>query len=72
LRWGNLSLLPIKKPPTVDWDQPSCIQMAIETHDWNPVPEDGGLIAKSPLEERKTQYDWGENVAIKVESINAA
>jgi len=44
--------------PTVDWDQPSYIQMAIETYDWNPVPEDGGLVAKGPLEERKTQYDW--------------
>jgi hypothetical protein len=44
--------------PTVDWDKPAHIQMAIETYDWNPVPEDGGLIASSPLEERKTQYDW--------------
>ena len=44
--------------PTVDWDQPAYIQMAIETYDWNPVPEDGGLIASSPLEERQTQYDW--------------
>ncbi len=44
--------------PTVDWDKPAYIQMAIETYDWNPVPEDGGLIASSPLAERKTQYDW--------------
>ncbi len=44
--------------PTVDWDKPAYIQMAIETYDWNPVPADGGLIASSPLEQRKTQYDW--------------
>ena len=28
--------------PTVDWDQPSHIQMAIETYNWNPVPEVNG------------------------------
>jgi hypothetical protein len=44
--------------PTVDWDKPAYIQMAIETYDRNPVPADGGLIASSPLEQRKTQYDW--------------
>lgn len=44
--------------PSVAWDEPSYYQMAIETYDWNPVPEDGGLIASGTLEERTTQYDW--------------
>ncbi|TWU59213.1 Beta-porphyranase B precursor [Rubripirellula tenax] len=44
--------------PNVDWDVPSHYQMAIETYDWNPVPEDGGLIASGTKEERTTQYDW--------------
>ncbi len=44
--------------PEHDWDVPAYLQMAIETYDWNPVPEDGGLIASAPLEQRKTRYDW--------------
>ncbi|PAY17168.1 glycosyl hydrolase [Rhodopirellula sp. SM50] len=45
------------KPPA-PWDQPKYYQMAIETYDWNPVPEDGGLVASGTREERTTQYDW--------------
>ncbi|MCM2369114.1 LamG domain-containing protein [Aporhodopirellula aestuarii] len=44
--------------PSVDWDVPSYYQMAIETYDWNPVPDDGGLVATATKEERTTQYDW--------------
>jgi hypothetical protein len=44
--------------PSTDWDQPAYYQMAIETYDWNPVPDDGGLVASGTLEERTTQYDW--------------
>ena len=44
--------------PDVDWDMPAFIQMAIETYDWNPVPEGGGLIRTGTWEERTTKYDW--------------
>ncbi|MDO6737841.1 glycosyl hydrolase [Wenyingzhuangia sp. 2_MG-2023] len=44
--------------PTVEWDMPAFIQMAIETYDWNPVPEDGGLVKSGTKEQRTTQYDW--------------
>lgn len=44
--------------PKVEWDAPSYIQMAIETYDWNPIPEDGGLVETGTREQRTTQYDW--------------
>ncbi|MFG0287140.1 MAG: glycosyl hydrolase [Rhodopirellula sp. JB044] len=44
--------------PGVDWDVPSYYQMAIETYDWNPVPEDGGYVATMSEDERTTRYDW--------------
>lgn len=44
--------------PDVDWDLPAYIQMAIETYDWNPVPEDGGMVRAGTREQRTTQYDW--------------
>ena len=44
--------------PKVAWDVPAFIQMAIETYDWNPVPEDGGLVETGTWEQRTTQYDW--------------
>ncbi|MEM9341067.1 MAG: glycosyl hydrolase [Bacteroidota bacterium] len=44
--------------PKMPWDQPAWIQIAIETYDWNPVPEDGGMVKKGNLEERTTAYDW--------------
>ncbi|MEM1013527.1 MAG: glycosyl hydrolase [Planctomycetota bacterium] len=44
--------------PSIEWDVPSYLQMAIETYDWNPVPDDGGKVASGTLEERTTRYDW--------------
>ncbi|MEO0793747.1 MAG: DNRLRE domain-containing protein [Verrucomicrobiota bacterium] len=44
--------------PSVEWDVPAFIQMAIETYDWNPVPVDGGLVASGTWEQRTTQYEW--------------
>lgn len=44
--------------PNVAWDVPAFIQMAIETYDWNPVPEDGGMVKQGTLDQRTTKYDW--------------
>lgn len=44
--------------PTVEWDVPAFIQMAIETYDWNPIPAGGGLVEHGTWQERTTQYDW--------------
>ncbi len=44
--------------PKVAWDVPAFIQMAVEVYDWNPVPEDGGLVETGTWEQRTTQYDW--------------
>lgn len=44
--------------PKVAWDVPAHIQMAIETYDWNPLPDDGGLVASGTWEQRTTQYEW--------------
>lgn len=44
--------------PNVAWDVPAFIQMAIETYDWNPVPEDGGMVKRGNWEQRTTKYDW--------------
>ena len=44
--------------PEIAWDVPAHIQMAIETYDWNPIPDDGGLVEHGTREERTTQYDW--------------
>ncbi|WP_298537153.1 glycosyl hydrolase [uncultured Algibacter sp.] len=44
--------------PTVEWDLPAYIHMAIETYDWNPIPDDGGLIESGTWSERTTQYEW--------------
>ena len=44
--------------PKVAWDVPAFIQMAVETYDWNPVPQDGGLVETGTREQRTTQYDW--------------
>lgn len=44
--------------PDVAWDMPAYLQMAIETYDWNPLPEGGGLVSTGTWEERTTQYDW--------------
>lgn len=44
--------------PSIDWDVPAFIQMAIEVYDWNPLPEDGGKVSSGSWEERTTKYDW--------------
>ncbi len=44
--------------PPIEWDVPAYIQMAIETYDWNPIPDDGGLVEHGTRQERTTQYDW--------------
>ncbi|MEM9081623.1 MAG: glycosyl hydrolase [Verrucomicrobiota bacterium] len=44
--------------PSIEWDVPAFIQMAIETYDWNPVPEDGGMVKRGNWEQRTTKYDW--------------
>lgn len=44
--------------PEARWDAPAYIQMAIETYDWNPIPEDGGLVDTGSWQQRTTQYDW--------------
>jgi len=44
--------------PPVEWHVPAYIQMAIETYDWNPIPDDGGLADSGTWEQRTTQYDW--------------
>ena len=44
--------------PSITWDMPAYLQMAIETYDWNPIPDDGGLVEKGTWEERTTKYDW--------------
>ena len=44
--------------PSTDWTYESYLQMAMETYDWNPVPEDGGMVKRGTKEERTTSYDW--------------
>jgi beta-porphyranase len=44
--------------PSVEWDVSACIQLAIEAYDWNPIPDDGGLVESGNREERTTEYDW--------------
>jgi hypothetical protein len=44
--------------PSVGFDMPAFIHMAIETYDWNPVPADGGYLASQKRKARTTQYDW--------------
>ncbi|MEM6967661.1 MAG: glycosyl hydrolase [Bacteroidota bacterium] len=44
--------------PTVTWDVPAYLQMAIETYYWNPIPEDGGLVEHGSKSDRTTKYKW--------------
>ncbi len=44
--------------PSKEFDVPAFLHMAIETYDWNPLPEDGGLVASGTKEQRTTRYDW--------------
>ncbi|WP_158968534.1 dockerin type I domain-containing protein [Paraglaciecola sp. L3A3] len=42
----------------VAFNQEMWIQMAIETYDWNPVPEDGGMVKAGTEEQRTTSYEY--------------
>ncbi|XPF95918.1 hypothetical protein ACM9HF_07865 [Colwellia sp. RE-S-Sl-9] len=42
----------------IAFDQEMWIQMAIETYDWNEVPEDGGMVKAGTEEQRTTSYDY--------------
>ncbi|GLR70539.1 glycosyl hydrolase [Agaribacter marinus] len=44
--------------PSTEFDVPMWLHMVVETYDWNPVPKDGGRVAKAPEHERITSYDW--------------
>ncbi|WP_276165453.1 family 16 glycosylhydrolase [Zobellia alginiliquefaciens] len=43
------------KPPS-DFDIEMYLRMVVETYDWNPVPEDGGMTGSK--EDRTTSYNW--------------
>lgn len=42
--------------PKADFDIDMYIKLVVETYNWNPVPEDGGMTGT--WEERTTFYDW--------------
>ncbi|MFC2098727.1 glycoside hydrolase [Bacteroidota bacterium] len=42
--------------PKADFDIETRIKMVVETYNWSPVPEDGGMTGT--WEERTTYYDW--------------
>lgn len=42
--------------PPADFDIKMHLRLVVETYDWNPVPEDGGMNGSK--EERTTSYDW--------------
>lgn len=44
--------------PSITWDMPAFLQMAVEVYDWNPIPADGGLVDSGTWEQRTTKYDW--------------
>ncbi|MEO0797137.1 MAG: glycosyl hydrolase [Verrucomicrobiota bacterium] len=44
--------------PESVWDLPAYLHMAMETYDWNPVPEGGGMVAAGTKDQRTTKYDW--------------
>ncbi|KMT67016.1 glycosyl hydrolase [Catenovulum maritimum] len=54
--------------PPIGWDVPAFIHMAIETYDWNPVPQGGGMIKTGNKEQRTTSYDWVRVWQIKPEA----
>ena len=45
-----------KLKPASDFNIPMHLRMVVETYDWNPAPEDGGMTGT--LEDRTTLYDW--------------
>lgn len=54
--------------PQSDWDAPSYMIMAIETYDWNPLPDNGGLVESGTEEQRTTRYDWVRTWKLEAES----
>ncbi|MEM0964963.1 MAG: hypothetical protein AAGJ81_02265 [Verrucomicrobiota bacterium] len=42
----------------IEWDVPAYLTMAIETYDWNPVPEEESRVEEGSEEERTTSYEW--------------
>lgn len=42
--------------PAADFDIATHIKLVVETYNWSPVPEDGGMTGS--FEERTTSYDW--------------
>ena len=44
--------------PSIGFNMPAYLHMAIETYDWNPVPADGGVLARTKKKGRTTSYDW--------------
>ncbi|WP_363317976.1 family 16 glycosylhydrolase [uncultured Maribacter sp.] len=45
-----------KVAPPSDFNITMYLRMVVETYDWNPVPEDGGMTGTK--EERTTTYNW--------------
>lgn len=54
--------------PRSKWDLPSFMTMAIEKYDWNPLPDDGGLVASGTPEQRTTRYDWVRTWKLEAET----
>ncbi len=44
--------------PPVGFSLPSFVQFSIEMYDWNRIPDDGGMVASLPKEDRIYKYDW--------------
>lgn len=42
--------------PAADFNLEMYLRMVVETYNWNPVPEDGGMSGS--VEDRTTSYDW--------------
>ncbi|WP_282147800.1 family 16 glycosylhydrolase [Algibacter lectus] len=45
-----------KVAPPADYDIEMYLRMVVETYNWNPVPEDGGMTGSE--EDRTTTYNW--------------
>ncbi|GAB1858032.1 hypothetical protein MHTCC0001_28690 [Flavobacteriaceae bacterium MHTCC 0001] len=45
-----------KIKPVADFSLPMYIRMVVETYNWNPPPEDGGM--NMSVKDRTTYYDW--------------
>lgn len=45
------------EPPT-DFDHTMFLHISIECYDWNPIPEDGGMVASASEEDPTTYFDY--------------